>query len=215
MNRIDEKIVFEKTEFDYTNPEAQVVIVGITPGNSQLENSREGKSPREIKRENAFGGNMRPNLIKMLDYVGVNKVLGIESCQTLWEEDFDKVEMTSLLKEATYELNKNGGRDMFKNTKKIAKSQKLTQMLMDGFVEDCKHYTKARLFVALGPGVSEELNKLKKQGLISAPIIAMAHPSGANSGRISCFLGTKEPKDASYQWCIDMAEKAKAVIAGL
>lgn len=75
--------------------------MGITPGNSQLKGEREGLDLREIKRKNAFTGNMRPNLINMLDYIGVNNVLGIESCRTLWEEAFDRVDMTSLLKEAT------------------------------------------------------------------------------------------------------------------
>lgn len=66
MSKIDEKIVFKPTEFDYVNQEAEVVIVGITPGNSQLKGEREGLDKREIKRQNAFAGNMRPNLVKML-----------------------------------------------------------------------------------------------------------------------------------------------------
>ena len=37
MANIDDKYVFEPTEFDYVNPKAEVVIVGITPGNSQLK----------------------------------------------------------------------------------------------------------------------------------------------------------------------------------
>ncbi len=66
---LDEKIVFESTEFDYVNPKAEVVIVGITPGNSQLDGSREGLTPREIKRKFAFAGRMRPNLVNMLDFI--------------------------------------------------------------------------------------------------------------------------------------------------
>ena len=108
MANIDDKYVFEPTAFDYVNPKAKVVIVGITPGNSQLKGDREGLDLREIKRKNAFAGSMRPNLVKMLDYIGVNRLLDIESCSSLWEEDFDKVDMTSLLKEATYELKKDG-----------------------------------------------------------------------------------------------------------
>ena len=119
MSRIDEKIIFEPTGFEYQNTKAKVVIVGITPGNSQLKGERDGLDLREIKRKNAFVGSMSPNLINMLDYIGVNNVLGIESCCSLWEEDFDKVDMTSLLKEATYELKKDGCKMMFKDVKKI------------------------------------------------------------------------------------------------
>ena len=57
MSKIDERIVFEPTEFDYVNREAEVVIVGITPGNSQLKGEREGDYDtlvvsRSIKRVN-------------------------------------------------------------------------------------------------------------------------------------------------------------------
>ena len=215
MSKIDEKIVFEPTGFDYVNPEAEVVIVGITPGNSQLKGEREGLDKREIKRQNAFAGNMRPNLVKMLDHVGVNNLLGIETCLSLWYEDFDRVEMTSLLKEATFEIKRDGTKDMFKHAWKIAKSEKLTKMLNYGFVKDCSLYDKARLFVACGPGVYDVLCELKEKGVISAPIIGIAHPSGGNMGRICCYLGTKEPRDASYVWCQDKAEEAKTSIKQL
>jgi hypothetical protein len=36
MVNIDDKYVFEPTAFGYMNLKAEVVIVGITPGNSQL-----------------------------------------------------------------------------------------------------------------------------------------------------------------------------------
>ena len=51
MAIIDDKYIFEPTAFDYVNPQAEVVIVCITSGNSQLDGSREGLSPREIKRK--------------------------------------------------------------------------------------------------------------------------------------------------------------------
>ena len=151
----------------------------------------------------------------MLDSIGINGLLGIASCESLWGDDFNKIEMTSLLKEATYILKKDGTKEMFKDTKKIAKSAKLTQMLHEGFVADCKNYMNARLFVACGPNVYGVLEDLQKQNLIQVPIVAIAHPSGANAGRISCYLGNKDPKDASYEWCVAQAENAKQVVAEL
>lgn len=125
--------------------------------------------------------------------------------------DFDRVEMTSLLKDATFEV-KNGKEVMFKNTKKISDSEKLTRLFEEGFVSKCSGYAKARLFVALGPGVYDILLGLKERQIISAPIIAMAHPSGANIGRIGCYLGIREPKDKSYQWCVEAAKEAQLII---
>ena len=34
-------------------------------------------------------------------------------------------------------------------------------------------------------------------------------------GRICCYLGTKEPKDASYVWCLQKARETQKVIDGL
>ena len=42
MSNNDDRYIFEPTAFDYVNPKAEVVIVGITPGNTQLDGSCEG-----------------------------------------------------------------------------------------------------------------------------------------------------------------------------
>lgn len=215
MSNIDERIIFEQTGFEYQNTKAKVVIIGITPGNSQLKGDREGLDLREIKRKNAFAGSMRPHLINMLDYIGVNRLLDIESCRSLWEENFDKVDMTSLLKEATYELKKDGRKMMFKDVKKIAKSEKLTRMLEEGFVKDCSNYENDVLYVACGPGVYDVLKKLKEEGKIKGFVAGIAHPSGANTGRIQCYLGKVEAKDNSYVWCQDRAKEAMTICESL
>ena len=211
MSKIDEKIVFEPTGFDYVNPKAEVVIVGITPGNSQLKGGREGMSPREIKRKYAFAGTLRENLVKMLDYIGVNSLMGINSCSSLWEEDFNRVEMTSLLKDATYIIGKSG-KTMFKDTEMIAKSEKLTKQLENGFVKDCQQYKKAKLFVACGQGVYDELMKLKERGVITASVVAIAHPSGNNAIRVKYYM---EEIDSSLVWCKEMSRKAKEICVSL
>ena len=204
MANIDDKYVFEPTEFDYVNPKAEVVIVGITPGNSQLKGEREGLDLREIKRKNAFAGNMRPNLVNMLDYIGVNRLLDIESCRSLWEEDFDKVDMTSLLKKATYKI-RGSRKEMFKDTKDIDRILELRNEFEEGFVKDCEQYNNARLFVACGQGVYDELMKLKKRGVITAPVVAIAHPSGNNGVRVLYYMGQL---DSSLVWCTERAKEA-------
>ena len=182
----DDAIEFKATGFDYVNPAALVVLVGITPGNTQLLGSRCGKTFREIKRENAFAGGMRNNLSRMLDHIGVNMLLGISSCRSLWNEDFDKVEMTSLLKDATYYKGK-----MFNRASDILRSRKLTNALYNGFIKDCSSYSEAMLFVAMGDGVGRVLSHLVSEGVISVPVVVVPHPSGANAGRIAVFLGSK------------------------
>lgn len=208
MSNIDEKIVFEQTGFEYVNPKAEVVIVGITPGNSQVKGERKGLLAEEIKRTYAFKGGIRKNIVKMLDYIGVNTLLGIKTSASLWGEDFDRVELTSLLKDATYVVEK-GGRTMFKNTEDIAKSKLLTEKFETGFVKDCAQYTKAKLFVACGQGVYDELMKLKDRGIITAPVVAIAHPSGNNAMRVLYYIGQL---DSSLIWCMEKAKEAKDTI---
>ena len=210
-----DKYIFEPTGFDYVNPKAKVVIVGITPGNSQLKGDRTALSPREVKRINAFAGGMRHNLINMLDHIMVNKLLEIDSCSSLWEENFDKVDMTSLLIEATYELKKNGEKEMFKHPENISKSDKLTKMLEEGFVKNCAKYENTVLYVACGPGVYDVLKMLQAEKKIEGLVIGIAHPSGANMGRIQCYLGKAEPKNQSYLWCIDRVNEAKELVRKL
>lgn len=212
MKNIDERIKFEPSGLDYVNTEAKVVIVGITPGNSQMKDSRDGLSPKEIKRRNAFCGSMRPNLIRMLDHVGVNHLLGIKTCVSLWDKDFDKVEMTSLLKEATYIYEERTGTwKTFNNLKLLPSSKKLQNMLETRFVKNCGSYHQAQVFIGLGPDVYNILCELKERGVIQAEIIGMANPSGANGGRIACYLDKREPNDSSYVWCRQKALEAKKI----
>lgn len=208
------KFIVEETKFNYVNPNAELIIVGITPGNSQLKCSRMGKSLYEIKRENAFAGTMRSNLIAMLDYIDVNLMLGISSCASLWAEDFDKVEMTSLLKDAIY-IMQNGKKKMFNDVSKINESKELWDIFNNGFVKDCEQYQQSKLFVACGKNVYDMLLQLKEKGIIKVPIVGIAHPSGANVGRVKCYLGEKSPIDLSYNWCVERMKEAKRIVRKL
>lgn len=205
-----------KTKMEYTNPNAEVVIVGVTPGNNQLKNDRKNKTPEEIKKENSFAGeNMRRNLIDMLDFIGINKILKIDSCKTIFEEDFNKVECTSLLKDATFEVNEKGEEKPFNEPSKIMKSEELKEEFEKGFLKDCENYKKAKVIVALGRDNEELLKNQQSEGKINEniKIIAIPHPSGANIGRVNAFLGKgKSKSDSSYEWAESAGKKAKREI---
>ena len=73
------KIEIYYAPFDYINVKASIVIVGITPGWSQMEKSFKtiikelsknddfSLALKKVKSESSFAGSMRNNLIKMLD----------------------------------------------------------------------------------------------------------------------------------------------------
>lgn len=204
----------EDTNFEYVNEHAEVVIVGITPGNSQTGNPSNGIDPIEHKKQYAFAGSLRKNLIKMLNFIGVNRMLGIESCDSLWKDDFDKVEMTSLLKRATYRVKKDGKQEMFKDVPTIFMDEILREEFERGFKHDCSLYSNAKLYVACGKGVYEVLQQLQSDGTISrcAKVVAIAHPSGQNCGAVGCYLGKE---DNAYIWGIRSSKEAKAVVSEL
>ena len=84
--------------FDGVNPEAKVVIVGITPGLRQMflscqEAQRaltEGQTGEDVIRRakavGGFAGSMRSNLVTMLDGIGLYQKLGIDSTRSLFGE---------------------------------------------------------------------------------------------------------------------------------
>jgi len=207
----DSQVEMKPTGFGYLNKDARVVLVGITPGNTQLDGERDGLDEKEIKRRYAFGGRMRPNLVSMLDCAGINYLLGIASCGTLWDEDFDKVEMTSLLKDATFYKNK-----MFSRARDIRRSVKMTNALREGFAADCALYSKAVLYIGMGEQVGEVLCALKDEGIIRGEVVWIPHPSGANAERVAVFLERKacSPKPAC---CKAKAQAAlvKRIVLGI
>ena len=99
---------------------------------------------------------------------------------------------------------------MFKKTEMIAKSEKLMELFENGFVKDCQQYNNAKLFVACGLGVYDELIKLKERGIISAPIVGIAHPSGNNSVGVLYYMGQLA---SSLVWCAERAKEARKIIA--
>ena len=59
------------------------------------------------------------------------------------------------------------------------------------------------------------MKKLQNEKKIEGLVAGIAHPSGANLGRILCYMGQKEPMDPSYKWCLEKAEEAKNLVSFL
>jgi hypothetical protein len=187
------------TPFEFINPGARVVIVGITPGRTQLLNAiRECRTQLDngadelkaliaAKQTGAFSGAMRPNLIALLDRVGIHRWLGIKSCDQLFGSHSHLVQTTSVLRNAVFANGEN-----YNGTPSMVRHPLLQKQLMDGFGEDARALPNA-IFIPLGDKVAEALFFLAERGYLSKDRIlnGMPHPSGANAERISYFLGKK------------------------
>ena len=212
-----ELYIIEESYFDYVNKDAEVMILGITPGPNQAVNVEDAKrlSKKELKRKYAFSGTlMRKNLIDELNYILLNKFLNIKDCKSLWEDDFSRVEMTSLLKNAVYKNNES--KTPFNETQKINKNEQLKNEFENGFKNDCKKYKNLRIIIALGKKIKIIIDELQKEGIIdsSVKILSIPHPSGGNNGQVSYFLGRSSNEKYNNE-TMKMFKESKKIIKKL
>lgn len=185
--------------FDYTNETAKVVIVGITPGKTQMVNAiaearrqmasgaSEDRTLAAAKRTASFSGAMRPNLVGLLNKIGLNQWLGISSCDTLFSSASELVQTTSALRFPVFVDGEN-----YNGTPNMLKHPLLRRYVIEHFGKEAQTLNDA-VFVPLGDKVTETLRFLASQGVIRPEQVldGLPHPSGANAERIAYFLGNK------------------------
>lgn len=185
--------------FDWKNPQARVLVLGITPGLTQAANAlavahRElaAGAPAEralqvAKKEGAFSGAIRPNLVALLDRIGLQHWLGIGSCASLFGADAHLLQSASVLPYPVYVggANYNGAPD-------IVRTPLLRQLALEHFLPFVQAATRS-VIVPLGPVPTKALEWLAVQGHVDPGrvLAGLPHPSGANAERVAYFLGTK------------------------
>lgn len=182
--------------FDYVNVEAKVVIVGITPGWTQMQKSfhvvkdvlNQGGSweaaLREVKKEASFSGTMRINMIHMLDGIGLNKKLSISSCSELYAAKNTWIHSTSFLKYPVFYREKN-----YNGTSPSPLNPPLWSFVEKHFIEEISTFRNV-LIIPLGKSVKRVISKLRKEGKLNdGPVYLenFPHPSGANGNRTREF----------------------------
>ncbi|MDR7015117.1 uracil-DNA glycosylase family protein [Acinetobacter sp. 3657] len=207
--------------FDYITKNAKVVLVGITPGKTQLFNAlcsvqnslEKGLSEEEVlrvaKNVAAFSGTLRNNLIKLLDYIGLHEKLGISSTAGLFDKDAHLVHTTSVLKYPVF-IN---GKDYSGSTPNMLKHPLLNEMIDAYLMEEIRQLPKA-IYIPLGPKVSQVFEYLIQQGSLEdhQVLFGLPHPSGANAERIAYFLGNKARESLSIKTNPDLLDQAKVKI---
>ncbi len=202
----DDKFSVYYAPFDYINREAKIVLCGITPGYQQADLAlTEAKrqimagNPLEIANRKAketasFGGKMRGSLISLLDSIGVNQLLALDSCERLFTTHTHYVHYTSVLRYPVFDAGKN-----YTGSSAILRRPILRQQLDNYFVEELKQLPEDCLYIPLGSNVSLVFASLIQQGKLKTERVlkGLPHPSGANAERISYFLGRKAKEDLS------------------
>jgi hypothetical protein len=187
--------------FDYLNRAGRVVLVGISPGFVQWKNAvREAQrmlragapdleTLRAAKYTGAFSGAIRPNLVALLDHVGLQRWLGIASCASLFGPDAHLMHVTGVLRQPVFV----DGRNYNGASPNMLTTPLLQQQILEYFAPEAAALTEA-VFVPMGPKVALALHWLAGRGVIDKRRIlhGLPHPSGANAERVAYFLGRKD-----------------------
>ena len=206
--------------FEFINNDARVVIVGITPGRTQMLNAlREAQHQMQLgvsddmvlcaaKATGAFSGTMRPNLTGLLDAIGIHQWLGIPGSDGLFGASAHMMQTTSVLRNPVFVNGEN-----YNGAPSMTRNPVLRQQLIDGFGQDLAHLRNA-VFVPLGDKVSDALHWLSAEGLMPSDRIldGLPHPSGANAERIAYFLGRKSSHDLSAKTNASKLDVAKRTL---
>ena len=205
--------------FDYINTEARIVICGITPGFQQAilaldeasKQLRQGATPAAAKlaakKTASFGGPMRSNLTRLLDYIGIPKKLNIGSCSELFGSKSNLVHYTSALRYPVFKSLKN-----YSGTPSMVANSLLRKQLEKYLLPELALLSSSAILVPLGPKVEEALSFAATASAINQEQVlgGLPHPSGANAERIAYFLGEKPADKLSAKTNplkIDIAKK--------
>ncbi|MEX3071502.1 hypothetical protein AB3Y13_06750 [Vibrio alginolyticus] len=198
--------------FEHVNTSAKIVLIGITPGRTQMNRALNAASSSikarssidnavsEVKRIGSFSGTMRPNIVNTLNKLGYPNRLGINDSSDLWDTKNNLVNFCSLLKYPVFIKGKdyNGNPNPFK-------VRELESLLIDGFVKDLQSISPAAEIIPLGDFVADVISELDRRKLIpqkitrfEGKIVAPPHPSGANAESISLLLSDTYPEKSQY-----------------
>lgn len=191
--------------FEHINPDARVVIVGITPGHTQMLNALkearrqldmgapEAVALKAAKATGAFSGAIRTNLTGLLDKVGIHQWLDIKSCSELFGAAADLVQTTSVLRNPVFVQGEN-----YNGSPSMTENAFLQKQLTTHFAQDIAALPNA-LYAPLGDKVANALHFLAAQGCLERSQIldGLPHPSGANAERIAYFMGRKARSELS------------------
>ena len=189
--------------FEYVNPKARVVLVGITPGPTQMARAlncaREDINAaipddqilRRAKMAASFSGSMRNRLVRMLDQVELNHLLDIQSTTRLFEAESMDAHFTSCIRHPAFNVVAGGAMRPYRGTPDMARHTSLRACLTEVLLPELSAVPNA-VIVPMGATVETALRALG--GLDPARVVeGLPHPSGAN-GHYNRMLSEATPR---------------------
>jgi len=187
--------------WDWVNTAAKVMLVGITPGYFQAtEALREAQRclrrglPNEqvLRRANevgSFSGPMRANLVTMLDGIGLDRALGIDSTARLFDTHHHLAAKTSAISYPVFVNSQNyggGNPPLIRHPvlRSFVRASLGPRVAMAG----------SALVVPLGKAAQDAITLLTSDGLLDRErcLLGFPHPSGANGWRARQYAARRE-----------------------
>jgi hypothetical protein len=192
--------------FEEINRDARLVLVGITPGPTQMSRARmvagaalrdSSSHPqvlRAAKKAAAFDG-MRPRINEMLDHFQIPQRLSLGSSRALWNENFDYFQPTSIIPNAAFRHGKyfNGPFEY------VLSIGALRNEFENGFIRSIRELRTDATFVAMGPVVETALKWCIAHGALREEqyLGYLPHPSGSAGSQFDYFMKKKRADELS------------------
>lgn len=184
--------------FEYVNPEAKVVIAGITQVYTRCANrSRRFATWRCLGRGGApgrqtagsFSGPIRKNLVTMLDDLDLHRHLGIETTLDLFGSANHLVQNTAVLPYPVFYKGKN-----YNGASPDLLRTDLFQPYIDGMFADEMALLEEALILPMGINVRRAIETLVDRGIVASErvVSGFPHPSGGNGHRHRIFAENRE-----------------------
>jgi hypothetical protein len=182
--------------FHHLNAGARVVLMGLTPGWTQMEaafraarqglaQGLEGQSLFErIQKTGSFSGPLRKNLVAMLDEISLNAQLGIASCLDLFNASSHLAHFTSAVEVPIFRRGEN-----YRGYgPPLLGVSALKRWIVENLAMELASIPEA-VIIPLGRVADEVIQFLHERNLISLDrcLAGFPHPSGANGHRKEDF----------------------------
>ncbi|SFC71781.1 Uracil DNA glycosylase superfamily protein [Bacillus sp. OV322] len=211
LNKDRDLEIYYSPHNEFINTEAKIAIVGITPGWTQMKTAfqeaklrvSEGMEDiqifKEVKMAASFSGQMRRNLISMLDDCGIAEAVELDASSSLFHDNRSLLHTTSVIKHPAFYRNKN----YTGHIPKISSSSVLSAYAFNCFPNELEKLKHQLLVIPLGKAAEAVITDLaNKQKLPNHfYMYGFPHPSGANGHRFSQLQSNmRQLKEIIEKW---------------
>jgi hypothetical protein len=172
--------------FDSVNPEARVVLLGLTPGWQQMciaietygaarhQGATDADAQHVVKASASFAG-MRPRIAGWLDDLGVNEAVGLGSSVDFFDDPW-RLHTTSLVRYPVFV-----GEEManYRGTSPKPEASPLLRSIITRLLLPELRSLPQALIVPMGTAVARALVSLEVS-FLDRCLVGFPHPSGAN-----------------------------------